>query len=604
MQLDTSTAAGEIAASPSNAASENMEKHSFEFSSAFLVHTVNSQSSTLAKAVLEGVMNSVDAAASKIVFDLTNASMVISDDGHGFRTRDEVLACFKVFGFDHSDHAREFGRFGLGRAQLWAFASTVWRTNEFIFDVDVRERGFNWYLGKSESKVDGLRIEAKFYKEMTNVEMVEFRSELEKLVRYSEVPIILNGEQLSKPPSESNWTVTTDEAFLRTSEGHYLAVYNQGIFVANLYTSNVGISGTLVTRRGHALTLNVSRNEIMRATCPVWAKLKPKIAELASRTKAKRLTDADRDFLATQTADPMKIDNFDRPIITMANGKHLSLHDAIKHLYSTPITVAETGNRMAESLLRDKSAVVVAQVTLARFGVETVAGLVKVWRSRLEGATHRMKYRNPSLKGADRESTVSSDLRHCFWLLTSGAQRITVFENIKDCPGYRQLQASKITQSDLTQRQRVFLRCMETMRHSVCYAINKVTGSGQSTRTYILGRGEGMEAYTDGSTYIAIVDAEAEKMMKEGLPGFLRLAHLMVHEYLHDSEDSGSHAHDLEFMETFHNVVLDSSEDLFRAATSGFNAFVKEEGKLSKKSAKQLDLVQKSESVAAPSAAQ
>lgn len=604
MQLDTSTAAGETTESPSSAANENMERHSFEFSSAFLVHTVNSQSSTLAKAVLEGVMNSVDAAASKIVIDLTNASMVISDDGHGFRTRDEVLACFKVFGFDHSDHAREFGRFGLGRAQLWAFASTVWRTNEFIFDVDVRERGFDWYLGKSESKFDGLRIEAKFYKEMTNVEMVEFRSELEKLVRYSEVPIILNGEQLSKPPSESNWTVTTDEAFLRTSEGHYLAVYNQGIFVANLYTSNVGISGTLVTRRGHALTLNVSRNEIMRATCPVWAKLKPKIAELASKTKAKRLTDADRDFLATQTADPMSIDNFDRPIITLANGKHVSLHDAIKNLSNTPLTVAETGNRMAESLLRDKSAAVLAQVTLARFGVESVAGLVQVWRNRLKAAEHRMKYRDPRLKGADRDSTVSNEVRHCFWLLTSTARPVTIFENIKDCPGYKQLQSSKINQSDLTQRQRVFLRCMETMRRSVCYAINKVTGSGQSRRAYILGRGEGIEAYTDGSTYIAIVDAEAEKMMKEGLPGFLRLAHLMVHEYLHDSEDSGSHAHDLEFMETFHNVVLDSSDEIFRAATTGFNAFVKEEGKMSKKSAKQLDLVQRSEAATVPAAAQ
>lgn len=604
MNLDNSTAAGEIVASPSNAASENMEKHSFEFSSAFLVHTVNSQSSTLAKAVLEGVMNSVDADASKIVIDLTNTSMVISDDGHGFRTREEVLACFKVFGFDHSEHAREFGRFGLGRAQLWAFASTVWRTSEFIFDVDVRERGFDWYLGTSESKVDGLRIEAKFYKELTNVEMVEFRSELEKLVRYSEVPIILNGEQLSKPPSESKWTVTTDEAYLRTSEGYYLAVYNQGIFVANLNTSSVGISGTLVTRRGHALTLNVSRNEIMRATCPVWAKLKPKIAELASKTKAKRLTDADRDFLATQTADPMNIDNFDRPIITMANGKHLSLHDAIKHLYNTPLTVAETGNRMAESLIRDKTAVVVAQVTLARFGVENVAGLVQVWRDRFEAAKHRMNYRDPRLKGADRESTASKEVRHCFWLLTSSARSITIFENIKDCPGYRQLQAAKINQSDLTPRQRAFLNCMEQMRPLVCRAINKVTNSKQSTRSYILGRGEGIEAYTDGSTYIAIVDVEAEQMMKEGLSGFLRLAHLMVHEYLHDCDDSGSHAHDLEFMETFHDVVLDSSEDLFRAATSGFNAFVKEEGKMSRKSAKQLDLVQKSESVAAPTAAQ
>ena len=595
MQLESSSAAVDNASNSPTATSETMEKHSFEFSSEFLIHTVNSQSSTLGKAVLEGVMNSIDATATKIEIELNNKSMVITDDGHGFRTREEVLACFKVFGFDHSNHAREFGRFGLGRAQLWAFASTRWVTNDFIFDVDVRERGFDWLLGKSETKLPGLRIEAKFYKELTNVEMVEFRTELEKLVRYSEVPIILNGEQLSKSPADGSWTITTDEAFLRTSEGHYLAVYNQGIFVANLYTSNIGISGTLVTRRGHALTLNVSRNEIMRATCPVWAKLKPKIAELASKTKAKRLTDADRDFLALQTADPAHIDNFDRPIITLANGKHVSLQDVMKSAYTMPLTVSETGNRMAESLMRDKTAVVLAQATLARFGVESIAALVQTWRSRLVSAQYRMKYRDNRLKGADNDVTVSNGVLSCYHRLTSNHIRITIFENITDCPGYKQLQASKIKQDDLKPNQRAFLRSMEKMRPYVCSAVGGGTNVRPKHRAYILGRGEGIEAYTDGTTYIAIVDSVAEQMMKEGLPGFLRLAHVMVHEYLHDTEDTGSHAHDLEFMEVFHNIVLDSSAQLFAAATYGFNALLKENDKLSKKSAKQLDMIKRSE---------
>ncbi|MGD6497753.1 hypothetical protein VWR49_23280, partial [Xanthomonas citri pv. citri] len=115
-----------------------------------------------------------------------------------------------------------------------------------------------------------MRIEATFYKPLTNLEMVEFRSELEKLVRYSEVPVLFNGERLSRAPSETKWTITTEEAFLRVSDGYSLAIYNQGIFVASLSSSNVGIAGTLVTRRGHNLTLNVSRNEIMRQSCPVW----------------------------------------------------------------------------------------------------------------------------------------------------------------------------------------------------------------------------------------------------------------------------------------------------------------------------------------------
>lgn len=564
-----------------------LEAHTFEFSSAFLTHTVNSQSSTLGKSVLELVMNSVDSGSSKVVIDMTATKMTISDDGHGFRTKEEVLECFNVFGFDHTNHKREFGRFGLGRAQIWAFAMTKTFSHNFLFDVDIRERGFNWFLGTEEPHVEGVRLEATFYKPLTNVEMVEFRAELEKLVRYSEVPVILNGQQLSKSPAESKWTVTTDEAFLRVTDGYSLAVYNQGIFVANLYSSQVGIAGTLVTRRGHNLTLNVSRNEIMRQTCPVWAKLKPKISELATKTKTKRLTDSDRTYLALQTADPANIDNFDKQIITLSNGKHVSLYDVIKPAYynGTPITVAEMGNRMGESLLRDKSAIVLGQVTLERFGVDSVSGLIEAWRQRLSGAEPRLSWNLPRNEGA------SNSIRSAWDALNSKHRSLTIYENFEECPGYKQLQSSKIRKDDLTAKQRMFLRCAEEMHNAVAMAIRRHTGSELAKRELILGRGEGIEAYTDGSTYIAIVDAVAESVMKDGLPGFLRLAHLLVHEYLHDTEDSGSHAHDLQFMEAFHDIVLDQGSDLFNAATYGFRLMLKESGKVSRREAKQLDQI-------------
>lgn len=263
-----------------------------------------------------------------------------------------------------------------------------------------------------------------------------------------------------------------------------------------------------------------------------------------------------------------------------------------------PLTVSETGNRMAESLMRDKTAIVLAQSTLSRFGVESVAALLQAWRSRLVAAQYRMKYRDNRLKGADNDVTVSYGVLRCYHRLTSQNICISVFERIADCPGYKQLQAAKIKQDDLNPSQRAFLRSMEKMRPYVCTAMAKGTNARPKHRAYILGRGEGIEAYTDGTTYIAIVDSVAEQMMKEGLPGFLRLAHLMVHEYLHDTEDTGSHAHDLEFMEAFHDIVLDSSDQLFAAATYGFNALVKENDKLSKKSAKQLDLIKRSEATA------
>lgn len=97
-----------------------------------------------------------------------------------------------------------------------------------------------------------------------------------------------------------------------------------------------------------------------------------------------------------------------------------------------------------------------------------------------------------------------------------------------------------------------------------------------------------------------MVDSVAADMMKQGLPGFMRLAHLLVHEYLHDTEDSGSHAHDLEFMETFHDIVLDQGDALFAAASYGFKLMLKETTKVSRREAKQLDQLASSEKKTRP----
>jgi hypothetical protein len=144
----------------------------------------------------------------------------------------------------------------------------------------------------------------------------------------------------------------------------------------------------------------------------------------------------------------------------------------------------------------------------------------------------------------------------------------------------------------------MFLRCADETHNTVFAAIRQHTGAMTAKRELILGRGEGIDAYTDGQTYVAVVDEVAEAVMRQGLPGFMRLAHLLVHEYLHDTEDSGSHAHDLEFMETFHDIVLDQGEVLFAAASYGFKLMVKEATKASRREAKQLDQLASSEKVA------
>src|SRR5690606_15477247 len=121
----------------------SIENRQFSVAPSIIKHLIKSQAGSLGKAILECVQNSIDAGASRVDITLTTDTVRIVDDGHGLRSRDEVLACFEVFGFDHSEHEREFGRFGLGRGQLWAWASTHWRTHAFDLDVDVRERGLD-----------------------------------------------------------------------------------------------------------------------------------------------------------------------------------------------------------------------------------------------------------------------------------------------------------------------------------------------------------------------------------------------------------------------------------------------------------------------------
>src|SRR5690606_25989594 len=120
--------------------------------------------------------------------------------------------------------------------------------------------------------------------------------------------------------------------------------------------------------RGHALSLNMARNDILRAECPLWQKLEAVLRGEAKKRRAKgstkRVTAADRDYMAQQTADPDYIDNLLEPIFTLSNGRHVNLINLCKSAYAAgTLTVAASGDRTAEWLMRDKSAQVLASLT-------------------------------------------------------------------------------------------------------------------------------------------------------------------------------------------------------------------------------------------------
>lgn len=549
----------------------SQEVRTFTVSPAVIQHLIKSQAGTLAKAIAENVINSVDAQATKVEIELTEIGMVVRDDGHGFRSREEIIKVFEVFGFDHKEHDRQHGRFGLGRGQAWNFASTVWASNTFELDVDIRNRGLDYLLRTDCAPVQGLTIRGTFYKPMTLVEMYDVERDLERLVKYVQVPVLLNGKRISEDPEKGKWTKRTDEAFLRVSEGHYLQVYSQGMYVETVSASRVGVAGVLVTRTGAPLAVNIARNQVLHADCELWKRLTKELKALAGERLNSRTTRMDasaRDFLAAQTNDPANLENFSRPIFTLSTGKHVSLGWLLQRASErNPLTTAESGNRMAESLLREGHALPLAPATLERFGAATVAELLATLATRLQ-------------RGADytHRSMLSSIQR-----IITGQQ---FKESVADCPGFRQLEASLVPSDQLTKTQRNFLTALgDGLNCTWSSALRPRTVKHREIR---IGRSSAADAYTDGETYIALVDTTVEQAIKDGLGGFLRIAGILVHEYAHDSDDAGSHAHDLDFMTAVHDRLIDEAPEILNAATRSLKRFVALQGKSSRKIATQL----------------
>ena len=136
-------------------------------------------------------MNSVDAAATRVSIEINHKGVKVQDDGQGFRSRKKTEDWFEVFGFPHEDGDRIYGKFGIGRGQLWSFCSTVWRTGPFKMDVDIKKRGLDYQLLENLELVKGVLIEGVFYTPLTTLELSAFEKELTKLAGYAQIPVTL-----------------------------------------------------------------------------------------------------------------------------------------------------------------------------------------------------------------------------------------------------------------------------------------------------------------------------------------------------------------------------------------------------------------------------
>lgn len=505
-----------------------------------IMSLIEAQAGSLAKGFLECVMNSSDGGATKVEITMDSKTVSIVDDGKGFESREEILACFEVFGFKHKDIKEKFARFGMGRAQLWSFMSNVWRTNGFEMDVNIKERGLDYDLRENVTPATkGLRIDGTFYEPQKTADILEARNMLAELVLFMNIPVFFNGERINKDASTMKWTHQTDDAWISLNENmRELTVFNLGAKVCSFPSSRFGVGGVVVTKPGVRLQLNMARNDILLAQCEVWRRIRPflqaKSDESVARTKrpsesqlaniAERIRSGE---IAGESVDQYKL------IVDVQGGRY-TISEFISRAYAglsrevTYVSKREAGP-LAEKTHSLKHSFVLDQKTLHRFGLATVGTLLEALKEVARGLDPHMHQMAAGLVAVEK------------W--RDACKRLSS-EHIE------------VPHKEWSKREQAGIASLKSVNR---FFPNLLRGcgasSGQHPRQLRLGQSETASAWTDGKGVIW-VNRSLLAGLEIGLPGVMRLINVMVHEYLHDEETSGSHVHDENFHKRFHNAML------------------------------------------------
>lgn len=484
-------------------------------------------------------MNSVDAGATRCEITLTDTTAQIADDGRGFRSKEEIYQWFEVFGAPQTEE-KTYGRFRIGRGQLFAFGKNRWTTKSFVMEVDFKNRGDQYDLRENPQAASGCTILVEFYDKLYPSQVVQTEQDLKLWCRWMPIEVTLNGMRLSHAPGEFDWTEETPEAYVELDERPSLEVYNLGAHVKSFPKYQFGVGGEVVSKQ--QLQTNFARNDIM-SDCAVWKKIMPlvdqKARERITRSK-KGLDDAQRQRLARQAVnDALEYSEWRcLPIFTAATGRNYKAVelDNIHH----KITVAPKGSRLGDMVHRQGLAFVLAKETLDRFAMGSLRELVD-WLKR------KSKY---SYREFDHLVVVDFDQ------ITQGMDL-----------SYEILAAEKLTLNE-----RIWVDLIRTVKSHLrlCDEPDLAWRGGEDdytdfyarrdrrsmAREILVGVSQGANGWTDAASYIALNRAFLKRHALD-LKGFVGVGRLLLHEACHREPDLEDHDHDQSFYELFH----DSAEE-------------------------------------------
>ncbi|WP_034948949.1 ATP-binding protein [Erwinia oleae] len=533
-------------------------RHPFELDPQIIHHIIYSQAGSIGKAVIELIMNSVDAAAGAVTVDITQEGFSCRDDGRGFTSYDDVKRYFGRFGTPHQEGDATYGRFRLGRGQIMAHARTVWRSQRWQMSVDTRVMGYHYDLEEIAEIEPGCCIRGEWYEPLSSQERMSCIQEIRDLVRYTPVSVCLNGTLISRQPAKETWDAEDDVAWYRLREDGALSIYNQGVLVRHDPGHIWGTGGLIVSKK--PLALNVSRTEILRKTCPVWKVVAARFGELAAdfsdnqgkhrKTEARREKTA-RALLAGE-GDLQKLMNGEEVITLLPGKRHVTLEHFIRKCRYYPAATDKncfTLVRYArdvprgEIIARAGIAPVVHPVTLARFGCfEPDEFMECLSRVRANLLAFREQLPGQQRWGAGWQTDLAL------------VDFDTLSANFID----RTQMVSEKQLDKETRRAWTALRWCLAQYAAVCSGGE----SGYQSRSYggkrfqiLLGESTSADAWTDGDTYIAYNIDIVRRLKSDALQTASLLFSLTEHEVAHEG-DSMDCGHDEAFYQRFHDISI------------------------------------------------
>ncbi|WP_137808295.1 ATP-binding protein [Pseudomonas sp. G(2018)] len=533
----------------------------FELDPQIIHHIIYSQAGSVGKAIIELLMNSVDAGATTVRLTMAKDGFHCSDDGTGFASREDVLRYFGRFGTPHQEGDATYGRFRLGRGQIMAHATTEWTSNSWLMKVDTRSMGYNYELDDLEIPSTGCSIIGTWYEPLSDLELMSATQEIRDLVRYTPISVELNGRVITRDPSSEKWDFEDEWAYYRAKEEGPVSIYNQGVLVRHDSSHVWGAGGLIVSKK--ALDLNVSRTEILRKTCKVWKHVAKEFGRLADAVSARlgdhRKTEARREKSARSllSGDPNLSTVFEKEeVITLLPGKrHVTLKEfrekALRQ-HKGNYTIAEDGNDVpkGEAIAREGIIQVVHPKTLERFGCDSTIDFEEVLERALANVT-------ADAQGAE----LRGDQTPWFWRGEPlQAPTLVAFTTLREAFLERTLivDERKVLDKE-TRRAWTALRwclqhyagaCVGARRYrdgTLCY--------DEKHMHILLGESNTAEAWTDGETYLAIDSSIVKRLRSDPLQTAAYIFGLIDHEVAHQG-DSLACGHDEAFYQRYHDISL------------------------------------------------